>query len=82
MLLPRGSPAREHRPAGVRHTVHAPAARSLESSGAWKVSANSTLTTLSDAAGISGGSAALGANSALGGRSYTLAGAGALKPSR
>jgi hypothetical protein len=70
------------------------AALSLDSSSTWRVSGNSTLTTLSDPADISAAAitnivgnghtvtydASLAANSALGGRTYTLAGGGELRP--
>lgn len=70
------------------------AALTLDSSSVWKVTGNSTLTTLSDNGGISGNQlkniignghtvtydSSLSANSALGGKTYKLAGGGQLKP--
>ena len=66
----------------------------LDASSTWKVTADSYLSSLSDAAGISGTSitniignghtvyydASLSANSALGGQTYTLANGGTLTP--
>jgi len=70
------------------------AALSLDATSAWYVTANSALTTLSDADGISGTAisnvhgnghtvtydSSLSGNSALGGRTYTLEGGGTLTP--
>ncbi len=70
------------------------AALTLDSTSKWYVTANSVLTTLSDSSGISGTSitniygnghtvsynSSLAGNSALGGKTYTLAGGGYLKP--
>jgi hypothetical protein len=70
------------------------AALSLDSTSKWNVTANSVLTTLSDTSGISGTTitniygngytvtydSSLSGNSALGGKTYTLNGGGALKP--
>jgi hypothetical protein len=66
----------------------------LDAMSSWTLTADSTLTTLSDATAISGATitniignghtvtydATLAANSALGGRTYTLAGGGTLSP--
>jgi hypothetical protein len=70
------------------------AALTLDSTSVWKLTADSTLTTLSDSGGISGTrvkniggnghtvtyDSSLSANSALGGKTFTLAGGGELKP--
>lgn len=70
------------------------AALTLDGTSSWTVTADSVLTSLSDAAGISGTSitniygnghtvtydSSLSANSALGGKTYTLSGGGTLKP--
>lgn len=70
------------------------AALTLDATSTWTVTADSALTSLSDSAGISGTSitningnshtvtydAGLAANSALGGKTYTLAGGGTLAP--
>jgi hypothetical protein len=70
------------------------AALTLDSSSAWKVTGNSTLTTLTDDGGISGRQvkniignghtvtydSSLSANGALGAKTYKLAGGGELKP--
>lgn len=70
------------------------AALTLDGTSSWNVTGDSTLTSLSDPAGISGTSVtnivgnghtvtydeSLAANSALGGKSYTLAGGGTLVP--
>lgn len=69
-------------------------ALTLDSSSTWKVTGNSVLTTVSDTGGIAGGSItnivgnghtvtydpSLAANSALGGKTYSLAGGGELVP--
>jgi len=70
------------------------AALTLDATSVWNVTGDSQLTSLSDASGISGTvitnikgnghtvyyDASLAANSALGGRTYSLAGGGQLKP--
>jgi hypothetical protein len=70
------------------------AALSIDASSVWNVTGNSALTSLSDASGISGTSitnvtgngytvtynASLSANSALGGKTYTLVNGGTLTP--